>query len=1077
MSPNLNRYPLDSWQNRKSRLQVFALTLSALLAASACSVSQPTPITKGRGLSITEQEAIHQASEAQVSLIVLQSDGSLRAQWVARESVAEFESQVLEQDPEATLALNASVALGHESGENAQPDENLLFRGKLELGLQDWEAAHPLADGRGVTVGVVDDGVALHRPGLITTRGSSLPKFAGALTLSPIWQLPIRSQEQGVACPAPRPARTEAKSAQWVLPSEWTGQIIRRIPFDFSACGINPELPLAPSSVCASWKNSIPQLSDSQKELPAAYFELQGSVAQIAVDLNGDGALSSDEIFRPLSEDGNSYRLFSPGTALAFDLHSGDSYPDPDSDHPSHTCWKGNKPQKILTMTLPHEGSQFGAHGEGVAAIAVGYQIGGKALDGMAPGARLFDVHFGDPAGGRRYTIAELTRALLAAGKKSDIVNLSYSLFFSSPASQVAMSRMISAVLGQTEAIYHFSAGNNGPGRGSMNRALLYPQDAIVVGAYLDPLLAQTTFGSSTPYGGIVSYSSRGPSPDGGLGALILGPLAGIVPSTPNSGFGPFSGTSSATPAIAGFTARLISQLKQEGLPIRRDWVRRALMISARPLPGEAAVDQGWGLPWLPEALRAYQKLAKEELGPELSFSHGTAPTGVTRRGIFVVADRERRDVYATRLLPNFNGSQASAQAKADYAEIVSIESNAPWVRVPPAAFVSLSGVNVDVALDWDWLEAHPGEHLAEVVVKSKQGGTQDRRALLPVTVIIPHTSEWEGALNVQANPGQVHRFFVQKPAGSRATHLVLSRESLRAGQPLCGRFGVYDPSGASAPGLVQGTPMGRRAELAISANEPGVYEVLWVGGNSHTACPRTQFFELTWQWVHLETSQQQARLEEKQVIVEGVATTEAPSLRGVMTFTPVKERIPLELRPTREANGWRYQTQYALNLSNDITWEVRIAPETLGLVTGRARLPSWALELTLADAPEKNWPAETVLDAKTGRFSSLSLGGMSPSTSAEVKLNWSVSAFEAGAAMGSAPPVLQLELRSKSQSLRSVKTSSAPLEFTSANLSRFELTLPLDAVQQSKEWSCSFQPLGFNLSIECPALTSPAGL
>jgi len=1059
-----------------TRFSAAGSSTALLMGISACSaLHQPHPPASDRGLSPAEKESLAQSSKSQISLLILHSDGSLETRWMETAEVENFQTQTLEQDPGATLALNAPVSLNEEVDAPAQPDENLLFRGKLELGLQEWEASYPLADGRGVTVGVVDDGVALHRPGLITTRGSNLPKFKGALTLSPLWQLPIRSPEQSQACPAARAALTEAKSSQWDLPAEWKDQVVRRFAFDFTACGINPELPLASSSLCASWKNSIPQLNDSQKELPAAYFELQNGESRIAVDLSGDGALTSDEIFRPLSQDGASYRVFAPGTALAFDIHSGDSYPNPDSDHPSNDCYKNQKPEKILSMALPHEGSLFGAHGEGVAAIAVGHQIGGKNLDGVAPGAQLFDVHFGDPVGNRRYTIAEITRALLAAGQKSDIVNLSYSLYFSSPASQVAMSRMISAVLEKTQAIYHFSAGNNGPGRGSMNRALLYPKDAIVVGAYLDPLLAQTTFGSSVPYGGIVSYSSRGPSPDGGLGALILGPLAGITPSTPDTGFRPFSGTSSATPAIAGLTARLISQLKHEGLPIQREWIRRALMTSARPLSGEAAIDQGWGLPWLPEALTVYQKLARQELGPELSFSLGTAPTGVPRRGIFVVAGRERRDVYSTRLAPSFTGSQSDARFRADYAETLTIESTAPWVKVPPAAFMSLSGASIDVALDWDWLESQPGEHLAEVVVTSESHGTRYRRALLPVTVIIPDSSEWSGARTVQAHPGKIHRFFVKKPAGNRATHFILSRETLRPGQPLCGRFAVYNPSGAASPGLVQGVAQTGRSELAISATEAGVYEVLWVGGNSHTACPRPQAFEVKWQWYHLATYQQQIRLEENQVKVELVGTTAAPFLRGTLTLMPIKERIQLRLRPTSDASGWRYQTQAPLTLGNDINWEVRMTPESLGLSDGRARLPAWTLELTHAAATEKTWPAETFLDPKTGNFSALSSRGLNPPTTEVVPLNWSVWAFEGGAGMGSAPPEVQLELRSSNTALRAVRISSGVTELASENLSRFELTLPLDAVRQSSEWSCSFQPHGFGVTLECPTLISPA--
>jgi len=1057
--------------------------LTFVLLGSACTQSPRS--TEQRGLSQEERNEIRTSLVSEVSLAVLRGDGSVETHQVATDEWESFQERVLNTDSAAVVAANHTVEWGTPPSEAgaAQPDENLLFRGKLELGLQEWEREFPLADGRGVTVGVVDDGVALHRPGLKTTKGSELPKFAGSLTLSPLWQLPIRSVAQMAECgDASRLARTANLSQAWTLPAEWGALITQRIAFDLNACGINPELPPAQSENCARWKKSLPQLTDAQPDLPALYLELGSAGTRVVVDLNLDGQIGSDEVFRPLSEAGNSYRAFpATGAALAFDVNAGDSYPDPEGDHPSSDCWKGKAPAKILSVHLPHEGAQFGSHGEGVAAIAVGHQIGNRPIDGMAPGARLYDVHFVDPVGGRRYTIAEITRALLAAAKRSDIVNLSYSLYFSNPASQLAMSRMMSAVLNQTQAVFHFSAGNNGPGRGSMNRALLYPKDAIIVGAYLDPLLAQTTFGSSVPYGGVVSYSSRGPSPDGGLGALILGPLAGMVPSTADAGYRPFSGTSSATPAIAGLTARLISQLKQEGLPVKREWIRRALMLSARPLSGVAAVDQGWGLPWLPSALKIYRELAQEQSAPELSFSAGTSPTGVPRRGIFVVAGRERRDLFSTRIVPVFAGNQTVPQFKADYAETLKIESTAPWVRVTPAALVSVSGAPVEVALDWDWLEKNPGEHLAEVVVSSltESATLTDsvRRAILPVTVIVPENDQWSGAKLVDSLPGKVHRLFIKKPIGNRATHLLLSRESLRSGQPLCGRFGVYDPSGASGPGLKQfQSASGMRAEMVIPAPESGVYEIVWVGGNSHTACPRPQSMELKWQWHHLDASVQQVQEDEKGALLELVGSSEAPLVRGQLQLTPVSEVISVELKPTADVSAWSYQTQAPLLLGSGVNWEVRMLPESLGLGNGRSRLPRWSLELTRAGSSQA-WPAETTIDPQTGEFTTLSVSGLmtrnaeSSSPAETVRLNWKTVGFEFGSKMGAAPPVVRLELRRWDSAGSSTKIQSEALEFLNENLTRFELTIPQNHWKRSQQWRCEFQPSGYELSVECPML------
>ena len=158
------------------------------------------------------------------------------------------------------------------------------------------------------------------------------------------------------------------------------------------------------------------------------------------------------------------------------------------------------------------------------------------------------------------------------------------------------MGRLLEAYLADTDAAYFFSAGNNGPGRGSMNRGLLsflwrsggrVPR-AVAVSNHF-------RFTGAHRWSGHLLFARSGARRC--QRPFVISPLAGMAASTVDGGIQPFSGTSSATPALAGFSARLAGQIRADGLPFKRNWLRQALAESARPLDGVAFVDQGYGLP------------------------------------------------------------------------------------------------------------------------------------------------------------------------------------------------------------------------------------------------------------------------------------------------------------------------------------------------------------------------------------------------------------------------------------------------------------------------------------------------
>lgn len=135
-----------------------------------------------------------------------------------------------------------------------------------------------------------------------------------------------------------------------------------------------------------------------------------------------------------------------------------------------------------------------------------------------------------------------------------------------------------------------FAAGNEGSGCATIGS----PGDSHSVIA----------IGATTSSDAIASFSSRGPNPFGGIGPTVSAPGSSIRSSTRNGGYGSSSGTSMATPHVAGAVALLLSV--EPRLTGRLDEIEALLEGTAVPLtsgqscggvPGSAVPNNtfGWG--------------------------------------------------------------------------------------------------------------------------------------------------------------------------------------------------------------------------------------------------------------------------------------------------------------------------------------------------------------------------------------------------------------------------------------------------------------------------------------------------
>ncbi|MBL7717183.1 MAG: S8 family serine peptidase [Bdellovibrionales bacterium] len=1055
------------------------------LVGTACSGSKIGSKDLPGRLSDAERQAVESesAKSGSSAITVFHSDGKFSSHQVKFEGLQKLENKILESDPGAVLFLDqkaVGIARGvQDSGTGLNADENLLFRGKEIFELSAWEKSFPDADGRGVKIAVVDDGVALNREGLIQTRDGRA-KFAKSINAGTSWLVPVRLKADGCAR---RTVLTEGQSAAWKIvttsipqSADWSFSQA----FDIHPCGINGDLPLA--NQCMAWEKVFPngkaRMIDGNFVGAARFVEFKDlsgkSKQRVLFDVSGDGVISDEEVFTAFSDTdagaagGTIYPLMR-GDAIGFDIHpvqataGGHPFlPTQSRDFPVSDCSANSTVDFAVTFTLPNNSdSDFGSHGDGVAGIAAGYKIGKRNFDGVAPGAQVVDVHFGDSISDRRYTISEIGRVLLLGGRSADIVNLSYSLFFDSAASQVAMGRFLTAMLNQTDAIYFFSAGNNGPGRGSMNRALLYPADSIQVGAYLDPLLAQTTFGSSTPYGGVVSYSSRGPGADGSSGPLLLSPLAGItVYPGETMGYGPFSGTSSATPALSGFTARLISQIRAEGLPVKRTWLRQALISSAVPISGFHFIDQGYGVPKLSAALTKYREIAGQgRILPRLEVTGADNSRGVPSRGIYVRGSQDRQDTYRFALMARFT-SEWPVQDQANYAEAFALEADQPWISTTPNALVSVRGANAEVALDWAKIDAMgPGEYLGLVRLKSLDTG--DLRAVIPVTILKPQTGG-QMVLNQKLAPGEVTRVFLESPAG--ADHLLLKRISQSVTQPICGELRAYNPSG-----IVIAAEATRKSasveQSAFPVGQGGFFEIVWLGGRSHVSCPAVQSLSTQIQWSGIRAEMQQASAS-KSLNLSFRVLTDLPSQAGEISIGGLGSLKTL--KATRAAG----QTEYSF---------------PVGTATAKGFESSARLSKSFfaARVSAFSYPYATLNYAETagvGIQSKLNL----PDTGAWIKIPSGkalegISIFDEGSSSGLTSREIEIDLFEKFVGPFSTQNSVVDRTWVDVGQTRpmrFNVTVPYNLGDKGlfNDWSngtlrCEFRPAGFEMDLGCGTL------
>lgn len=716
---------------RLSPLLLLGLLLTGCQQFRTPNLSESVQLPEGRSTVLVT------SSQNQADIKKQASDLGLEVQGDAVLAISgkkeDLEKLNLPQDKNLAVILDQRLNIADSDEVFAEPDAQVYYLAQKELGVTDFIKENPTYDGRGVIVGVIDDGISPHLSGFKTTTDGK-PKFIHRATVSSL----LSVQMSAVATES---LAGFAKTVPHDGAKTWVGSFDEstRKPFD------TPEA-----------KGFDANKDGKMTVIDVAVID-KGGKYLVCVDANVNLVADSGECFGTFNSTGE-YGFWSTQKVIS-------------------VLGEFDAEKEKLTLSPGEDATD--SHGEGVASVMAGHKIGGK-FNGVAPGAQIFDYDFTGPRATFEesiYSVSSFTKALEYLGsKKVGVANISYSIFFESAATQNFMKAALENIVNKYNIVISFSAGNNGPGLGSLNRRAMYSETVLVAGAFVSKELDEYVHGvTGLPQEGrVIYYSSRGPGPEGGFGPLVISPLASLTHSS--TGFGAFSGTSSASPALAGTAAVLISAIQQQGLKLDAATVVHAIRMSAQPLPGIPFIDQGYGLPNVGRALAIYKKMIGAELFTRVTSvmaSAITGPDGIEARGLIFRTSANQATHENTVGLTAFASPLVDPAVAVEMVRPVLFKYSHSWIRGPSRLWVAVTRSNFSLSVNFDEMRKAVGdlnEVQGEVEVIDEATGLKIHT--IPVTVIQPPVFNKSQEMKFEMGAEDAKRFHYLAPKGTKGLWL-----------------------------------------------------------------------------------------------------------------------------------------------------------------------------------------------------------------------------------------------------------------------------------------------------------------
>ncbi|QES10576.1 serine protease [Streptomyces venezuelae] len=459
-----------------------------------------------------------------------------------------------------------------------------------ETGAVDFVKEHPKADGRGVTIGILDSGVDLGHPALQKTTTGERKIVDWVTATDPLTEGDATWRAQ--ITPVTGPVFT-ASAQSWTAPAG---------SYQFSRFS---------EAVTAGGdpKGDINRDGDTTDVFGMLYDPAAGTV-RVDTDQNND--FTDNAPMKPY-KDGNQVGYFgtdNPATEVAERTPFVVEIRKDVAMDPLGGTWVGQK-RDFVNIGLVES-----SHGTHVAGITAANSLFGGRMNGAAPGAKIVSSRACTWSGGCTNTALTEGMTDLVVNRGVDIVNMSIGGLPQQNDGDNVRSRLYTRLIDQYGVQLVISAGNEGPGINTIGDPGLADK-VLSVGAAVSKETWAANYGSAvTKKYAMFPFSSRGPREDGGFTPTITAPGsavntiptwlpgAGVAESgyTLPAGYGMLNGTSMSSPQAAGASALLISAAKQRGIKLSPLTLRTALTSTAQRIPGVAAHEQGSGLMDIEEA-------------------------------------------------------------------------------------------------------------------------------------------------------------------------------------------------------------------------------------------------------------------------------------------------------------------------------------------------------------------------------------------------------------------------------------------------------------------------------------------
>ena len=687
----------------------------------------------------------------------------------------------------------------------------------VDVGSAQFTDDHPTWDGRGTKIAILDSGIDLDHPALVSTTTGEHKIVdwynANATNSGDGTWISTTGRFNGVFT---------ANSATWTAPA--TGG-----PFAFGRLreGFQDLLTGEPGGDL-----------DRDGVLSETIGVLQDrTTKQVYVDVDQDGDFTDETpmIDFKVNRDVGHLGTDNPATAIvermAFVVVTDRSVYNPDSDAGSFV----------------NIGMAAAAHGTHVAGITAANGLLGGAMSGAAPGAKLMAVKV-CLATTSCTNSGLIDGVLYAATNGADVVNISIGGLPGLNDGNNARAVLYNNTIAAYNMQIFISAGNSGAGANTVGDPSV-ATDAISVGSYITAETWLANYGSVAANAtGLHPFSSRGPREDGGMKPAIVapgsaisstpqwqagGPVAGTYALPP--GYSMFNGTSMAAPQTTGAAALLVSAYKAthggDRPPVAA--LRNAITSSADYQSNVGAYEQGAGLLDVPGAWSLLNA------GPAPRSISGSVPVSTVLSGSLAtpnvgigIHDREGV-VLGQKYVRTFTFLRTTGPKSA-------ITTNVSWLGNDgtfSARDKVLLPLNLPTTLDVKINPTARGAHSA--ILRLNDPSTVGIDYMTMNSVFVPYELTSANAYTFSAS-GSVGRnatkhFFVRVPAGASSLKVDMTGGGAAgAGQV---RFLRYTPQGLpsdsnsslscynpdSGGGCAGGTPLSR-----TSTNpQAGVWELV----------------------------------------------------------------------------------------------------------------------------------------------------------------------------------------------------------------------------------------------------------